>query len=46
MTANHEPSNQGFEIDREATVCNASRRFLFQHTAKLSISTVDSLFAD
>src|SRR5215470_15092359 len=28
MTANHEPSNQGFEIDREATVCAASRRFL------------------
>jgi hypothetical protein len=29
MTANHELSNQSFEIDREATVCNASRRFLF-----------------
>jgi hypothetical protein len=28
MTANHEPSNQSFEIDREATVCTASRRFL------------------
>src|SRR5215472_2089547 len=28
MTANREPSNQGFEIDREATVCTASRRFL------------------
>ena len=28
MTANREPSNQGFEIDREATVCSASRRFL------------------
>jgi hypothetical protein len=32
MTANREPSNQGFEIDREATVCTASRRFLpFYH---------------
>jgi len=29
MTANHEPSNQSFEIDREATVCTASRRFFF-----------------
>jgi hypothetical protein len=28
MTANHEPSNRSFEIDREATVCAASRRFL------------------
>src|SRR5215472_12832065 len=28
MTANSEPSNQSFEIDREATVCTASRRFL------------------
>jgi hypothetical protein len=28
MTANREPSNQGFEIDRDATVCTASRRFL------------------
>jgi len=28
MPANREPSNQGFEIDREATVCTASRRFL------------------
>ena len=28
MTANREPSNQSFEIDREATVCSASRRFL------------------
>jgi hypothetical protein len=28
MTANHEPSNRSFEIDREATVCTASRRFL------------------
>jgi hypothetical protein len=27
MTANREPSNQSFEIDREATVCFASRRF-------------------
>jgi hypothetical protein len=27
MTANREPSNQGFETDREATVCAASRRF-------------------
>jgi hypothetical protein len=25
MTADHEPSNQSFEIDREATVCTASR---------------------
>ena len=28
MTANCEPSNQSFEIDRDATVCTASRRFL------------------
>jgi hypothetical protein len=28
MTANREPSNQSFEVDREATVCFASRRFL------------------
>jgi hypothetical protein len=28
MTANREPSNQSFEVDREATVCTASRRFL------------------
>jgi hypothetical protein len=28
MTANREPSNQSFEIGREATVCTASRRFL------------------
>jgi hypothetical protein len=27
MTANREPSNQSFEVDREATVCTASRRF-------------------
>jgi len=27
MTANREPSNQSFEIDREATVCTAGRRF-------------------
>jgi hypothetical protein len=33
MTANREPSNQSFEIDREATVCTASRRFLpFERT--------------
>jgi len=37
MTANHEPSNQSFEIDREATVCNASRRFLFQDTPQNSV---------
>jgi hypothetical protein len=29
MTANREPSNQSFELDREATVCSASRRFFF-----------------
>jgi hypothetical protein len=28
MSANREPSNQGFEVDREATVCFANRRFL------------------
>ena len=28
MAANREPSNQSVEIDREATVCTASRRFL------------------
>src|SRR6516165_4384099 len=27
MTASREPSNQSFEVDREATVCYASRRF-------------------
>jgi hypothetical protein len=27
MTANREPSNQSFEVDREATVRTASRRF-------------------
>jgi len=27
MTASREPSNQSFEVDREATVCSASRRF-------------------
>src|SRR5215831_1148472 len=27
MTASREPSNQSFEVDREATVCFASRRF-------------------
>ena len=27
MTASCEPSNQSFEVDREATVCYASRRF-------------------
>jgi hypothetical protein len=30
MTANREPSNQSFEIDREATVCTASRRFFLR----------------
>jgi hypothetical protein len=33
MTANHEPSNQSFEIDREATVCTASRRFFMRLVA-------------
>jgi len=28
MTANREPSNRSFEIDREATGCTANRRFL------------------
>jgi hypothetical protein len=27
MPANGEPSNQSFEVDREATVCFANRRF-------------------
>ena len=36
MTANREPSNQSFEIDREATVCTASRRF----SLKTSFATV------
>src|SRR6516164_11715356 len=27
MTASREPSNQSFEVDREATVCFAGRRF-------------------
>ena len=30
MTANREPSNQSFEVDREATVCSASRRFFLR----------------
>jgi hypothetical protein len=29
MSANREPSNQSFEVDREATVCLANRRFFF-----------------
>jgi hypothetical protein len=29
MGANREPSNQSFEVDREATVCSANRRFFF-----------------
>src|SRR5262245_56099778 len=33
MTASREPSNQSFEVDREATVCFASRRFLFVGSA-------------
>jgi hypothetical protein len=42
MTANREPSNQGFEIDREATVCSASRRFLpFGRTPKVSNAISD-----
>jgi hypothetical protein len=28
MTASREPSNQSFEVDREAAVCSANRRFL------------------
>ena len=36
MPANREPSNQSFEIDREATVCTASRRF----SLKTSFATV------
>ena len=31
MSANREPSNQSFEVDREATVCLANRRFLFDN---------------
>jgi hypothetical protein len=27
MSTNREPSNQSFEVDREATVCSANRRF-------------------
>jgi hypothetical protein len=27
MGANREPSNQSFEVDREATVCSTNRRF-------------------
>jgi hypothetical protein len=30
MTADSEPSNQSFEVDREATVCFASRRFFLR----------------
>ena len=33
MTANREPSNQSFEVDREATVCSASRRFFLRLVA-------------
>jgi hypothetical protein len=39
MTANREPSNQSFEIDREATVCTASRRFLLIHLRLVSGTT-------
>jgi hypothetical protein len=27
MSTNREPSNQSFEVDREAAVCSANRRF-------------------
>src|SRR5262249_41798832 len=30
MNASREPSNQSFEVDREATVCFASRRFFMR----------------
>jgi len=35
MTASREPSNQSFEVDREATVCFASRRFLFAYRTSI-----------
>jgi hypothetical protein len=36
MTANREPSDQSFEIDREATVCLANRRFFLTWVIKLN----------
>jgi hypothetical protein len=40
MTANREPSNQSFEVDREATVCLASRRFFLKMCVPISLSIV------
>jgi hypothetical protein len=37
MNANREPSNQSFEIDREAAVCSADRRFFLHHDRAVSI---------
>jgi hypothetical protein len=31
MTANREPSNQSFEIDREATVCHCEPSLFFEN---------------
>jgi len=49
MTANREPSNQSFEIDREATVCFASRRFFLlvscEREVKALLQTVMPLIA-
>jgi hypothetical protein len=40
MPANREPSNQNFEIDREATVCLASRRFFMRLVAAPRLAMV------
>jgi hypothetical protein len=49
MHVNREPSNQSFEIDREATVCFASRRFFLlvscEREVKALLQTVMPLIA-
>jgi hypothetical protein len=51
MSANREPSNQSFEVDREATVCSASRRFFLRvaleatGSVQLPIEERGSMFA-
>jgi hypothetical protein len=38
MTASREPSNQSFEIDREAAVCSANRRFFLIISCAIGLS--------
>src|SRR5215831_5712601 len=42
MTASCEPSNQSFEVDREATVCYASRRFFLITPCAIGLSKTSS----